>query len=117
MHPELKITAWMEDIVQKFSKPGNLVVDASAGTFSVATACTVLLKHRKVIGCGVDPGCMTEAMLQLILLYARQVLSTESKIDGKGEVRSLAKMYVKAGERWRCETVWACGRIKKALLP
>lgn len=36
--PERKNVVWMKDIVQEFTKPGNLVVDVCAGIFSVAKA-------------------------------------------------------------------------------
>lgn len=37
---------------------------------------------------------MTKAVLQLLMLYAQQVLSIESKINGEEEVRSSAGVYV-----------------------
>lgn len=42
---------------------------------------------------------MTEAMTELILLHARQVLCMASKIDAEEEVCSSAKLYVKVLEQ------------------
>lgn len=60
----------MKDIIQKVSKPENLVLDACARTFSVPEACILFLKYRKFKGCGGDPRFETERMQQLILVYA-----------------------------------------------
>lgn len=48
---EQKNIAWMSDIPLKFKEPVNLVVDAFAGTFSVAKFFVLLLKHRILMGC------------------------------------------------------------------
>lgn len=88
----------MKKIVQKFTKPGDLVMYACAGTLSATKACMNLLKHRKFIGCAVDPSCVTEMMTQLILPNAQELLSKESHIDGEGKVCSPAEVYVKTVE-------------------
>lgn len=75
-------TTWTKHLVEKFTKPGNLVQEASAGTFSVAKACMIILKHRKFIGCAVDPSCVAKPIPQLIMLNARQLLREEWVIDG-----------------------------------
>lgn len=64
----------MKDFAQKFTKLWSLVLDACDGMFSTAKFCLFLSKHRGFIGCEVDSSCVIEAILQLILLYARQVL-------------------------------------------
>lgn len=83
MRPAQKNAVWMIGIVQKFRKPGNLVVDTCAGTSSVAKAFIFLDKQRRPIGVEVDLSCATETMSQLILLYAREVLRAESDSDGE----------------------------------
>lgn len=88
MFQEQKNTASMKDILQPFSKPGNIVEDDCAGTFSVTKAYRLL--HKKFIGCEVDASCATDDRSELILLPARLVLSKESKIDTKGNVLSSA---------------------------
>lgn len=87
-----------QDIVQKLRRSENLVVNACYGTFSVSTACMLLPKHRRFIGCEGDSSRLSEAMPQLGLLYARQALTNESNIDGKGQVRSSADVYDKVVE-------------------
>lgn len=78
----------MRDIVWKSTKPSNLVVNACAGTFSVTKAWKLLHTHRTFIGGEAEPSCVNEAMLQLILFFARQVLSRNSDVDGEDVYRS-----------------------------
>lgn len=81
MRLEEKSPVWLRDIVQRFTKPAILVVDAYAGTFSVIKVSMLLPKHKRVIGCAVDRSCVTEAMLQWVLFYVQQLLIKESDID------------------------------------
>lgn len=83
MSSELKNTARIKEVVQQLTKPGGLVVDACGETFAVAEASILLLADRRFIGCEVDRDSVTNEMLKLILLYARQVLRIESDIDGE----------------------------------
>lgn len=71
MCPQQKNNARMEEITQKFSEPGDLVVDAGAGTVFFAKDGMLHTKHRRFIRCEGDPSCVIEAISQLILLYAR----------------------------------------------
>lgn len=50
MRLEQKNAACMKDIVQKFTNPGDLVVDACVEMFSVTRACMPILKHRNLMG-------------------------------------------------------------------
>lgn len=63
MRSEEKDTVCMKDIVQKSMKPGNVCMDACAGTFSVVRACLFLPKYRTVIRCEVDVSGVTKKML------------------------------------------------------
>lgn len=60
--PKQKKTALMKNIEQKFTKAGNLVVDACSGTFSVVKAFMPRPKQRRFIGCKVNSICVTGAM-------------------------------------------------------
>lgn len=95
VHREQEDIVWMKEIVQKIMKPEDLNVDACGGTFFVAKAYMLLDKHRKSVGCEVDPSYVTKAMMQLILLYARQLLSKGLDIYGEEEARLFADVYVK----------------------
>lgn len=96
MGPEQKNTARVKDVVQKFTKPEIRVVADRAGTFSVYTDRLLLPKPKTFVFCEVHRSCVTEAMQQLILLYAGQVLSDLSCFDGEEELCSSEAVYVNA---------------------
>lgn len=49
----------MENIVRKFSRVGNLAMDACAGVLFTAKA-FVTIRNRRFAGCDVDTECMGE---------------------------------------------------------
>lgn len=55
-----------------------------------------LSKPIKYNACELNSGCTTEAILQLILIFARLVLSWKTGIDVAERVLSLDWVYVKA---------------------
>lgn len=67
----------MRDILQKFKKLGNLVVDVFGGTISVVKACLLLPEHGRFIEYEVDASCVIEAMLPLISICNPRMLSNE----------------------------------------
>lgn len=67
-------------------------MDAFAATFSAIQAYMLFAGHRRFIGCEVDPSCFSETNPQLILLYARQVLSKKFDIYGEEDVRRPARV-------------------------
>lgn len=43
-------------------------MDSYAWTLSVEKGCMLVLKHRNIIGCDANSSCMTEVMLQLLIV-------------------------------------------------
>lgn len=41
----------MQDLVDKFSNPGELLVDLFPGTFAAAKVCLEALRHCRFVGC------------------------------------------------------------------
>lgn len=64
----------METIVQKLTKPQNLVLEPCHGIFSVAKARLLLPKYRRFIVWKLGPNYLPEMMTQLILLHAEQII-------------------------------------------
>lgn len=81
MFPEQRSTSWVKNIVQKFTKSGNLVLDVCTATFSASKSCLFHPNRRRFIDCQVHPDCATESMPQLSLHYDRQILSTKWGVD------------------------------------
>lgn len=88
----------MKEIKPKFTKPGDPIVYARAGSFSLSRACILNPKLRSFIACKMKPSCMTEAMPKLILCYARHTWRKESGIDGEEDIRRFEQPYVRAVE-------------------
>lgn len=115
--PEQKNTAWIKDIVRKFTEPGNPIENACAGSFSGAMVCVMLCKHGRFIQWEVDSSYVSDAIPLLILLYTRQGLTKKSDIDGKAEVRSSMELHIKAVEMIVVRNFWTCERIEKGFRP
>lgn len=92
MYPEPENSVWMKYIVKRFTKPENLVADVRSRSFSIAKARMLLSKHSMFIECSVDPSCVTEAILQLILLYVRHVLNKELETNVEEQSCSSAEV-------------------------
>lgn len=75
------------DIIKKFTKPGDLVMDHFFGTFSVVTACMLLPDHRIFDGFDNDEICLEYSKKTLLALLARQLLKPNSDIDDEGHYR------------------------------
>lgn len=66
----------------KLSKPGNLVLDASAKTLSKAKAFLMLHKHRSFVGCERVSRCVEKSPAGLVEGYASQLLNGQSDLKG-----------------------------------
>lgn len=74
-------------------------------------------KHRVFIDIKADPSCLTAVMLQLILLYARHVLSEIVDIGSGEEISSSAKLYLKAMEVSEVQKRLVMPQVLEGLLP
>lgn len=63
MRQEQKSIAWIQGLVQKYTKPRNLDADAFAGALSITKGCVLLCKHAMLVRCELFPSCVTEVML------------------------------------------------------
>ena len=54
LRAEQKNLALCMELVKRYSKPGDIVVDFFAGTCTTAVACISLLQVRKFVGCDID---------------------------------------------------------------
>lgn len=61
-----------KNILQKFKKEGNLVVDAYARTYLLLNICMLMQKQRKVIECKIDLSSVNETIPNLIFIHNLQ---------------------------------------------
>lgn len=80
MWPERKSVGLMKDMVPKLSKPGQLALEAFAGTLPGAKACLLLDKHRTLAGCDKIFICLQKSMSSLVEVYASKFLNVRSDL-------------------------------------
>lgn len=81
MRQERRRSAWIGNILYKYTKKAIRFVDSCTGKFSDTQACLIFSKNKKFMDCEADPNCVKKGMLQLTLLYARNVFSKTWDID------------------------------------
>lgn len=79
----------MNDLVQKFSKAGDLMRGFCACTLSTAKACTRPDQRRKFVQCDMDFQVLTSAEAILLLTLGTQLVSPEFYVSSSGEVRAM----------------------------
>ena len=70
LRPEQKSLPLLQELVSRFSQPGDIVTDMFAGTFSTAVACMSLPRHRVFVGCELDHDCFLQAKEDVIDKFA-----------------------------------------------
>ncbi len=70
VRPEQKALPLLQELVSRFSQPGDLVVDFFAGSFSTAVACFSVPQHRIFVGCEVEEDCYQLAKKHVVNTFA-----------------------------------------------
>lgn len=91
--PEQKNVSWMKDLVGKFTRGRDVVMDFCTGTYPTAKTSMLLDQHRKFVGCDLDSDLLMAAKPDLLLTFALQVLNPKSDITGDEEVRAAARAF------------------------
>lgn len=96
--PEEESIAWMKDILQTFTKPGIMVLDACAETLSFADDCLHFPKNERIVICWADPNYVTEVIMSYFwsLFDSRCVRSR--KWNAMKKAQTSAKLYEKAAQ-------------------
>lgn len=79
--------------MRKSNEAGELEVDFFAGTRSVADVFMSLERHRKLVGCDVDPEVLSAAEPDVVLTLASQGLNPKSDFSESGEVGAAARIF------------------------
>ena len=80
LRPEQKPVSLLKYLINKFTKPGDLVVDVCAGIFSTMRACMEMEKHRRFVGCDKDAMCARIVQDEMIRFFSEQVHNQFSDI-------------------------------------
>ena len=109
--PEQKAITWIMDLVQKFSKPGDIVVDLFSGTYSTFHACLLCDEPRRFYGCDLDESTLDLCEERILESYARQLLNVKSKLTPSSEqLKQDAQEIVRDAERFKINkrvTAWS----------
>lgn len=85
---------WIQDLVDKFSKTGELIVDLLFGMFATAKSCSKFPQSRPSVVCKGDVDCFATSTKALFHIYERQILNGKSNISGTDEVMDVCKVVV-----------------------
>lgn len=112
LRPEQKSIELMKFLINKFTKPGDLVCDPCGGTMPAAKACIELDQQRKFIGTDEDQWCVSYADEVIIATYAKQLLCSNSDITSSDpKVMQAAQVAFMEVERLRLKSrldAWVC---------
>lgn len=92
--PTQKRVSTLKELIERYSKPGDIVADMFAGTLSTARACMEISEHRVFVGCDLDKECVTCAMPLVYETFARQLLDLKSTIRGDTEAHHCASQFL-----------------------
>lgn len=70
----------MIDLISKFYKAEEMVLDTCAATFVSEEACLQLSEERGFLGCEEDSACFWDALSSMVKGYGKQVLRPGSNI-------------------------------------
>lgn len=91
--PQQKNMSRMKDLLRKYTRPENVVLDFCARTCSAAKACMLPDQHKKFVGCDVDSELLNAADKDLVVMFLAQVLSSTLDIGGSAEVVAAVKVF------------------------
>lgn len=91
--PEQKSVLWMKDLIRRFTKRGDWVMDYCAVTCPTAKAFLLLGEHRKFVSCHSDSELIHAAEPDLLLTFLLRALNPKSDITVHKEVRAIAEAF------------------------
>lgn len=99
----------MKDVVKKFSKAAQPILDLCAGTSGTASACMMVTKHRRFVGCENDATCYAASMASIVEAPARKIISEKLGTVRSERVQGVPEMGLEAGKRSRRSDVFLFG--------
>lgn len=92
---EQKPVKWMIELVSKFSKVEEQLMDTCPKTLTTAEASLQLSGHLRHFGCEKESSCFQDALPPLVELYANPALNPNSDITGSEVAAEARKVFVK----------------------
>ena len=106
---EQKPLPLLKELIMRYTKPGDIVMDMYAGTFSVALACLTLPQHRVFVGCELDTWCFDHAMNALVTRWAAQRYEVANNMTIPANMRAHLEVLFNshAHDSRRVREMWA----------
>lgn len=86
----------MQDFVDKFFKPCELIMDLLPDMIATEKACFVLLQERPFIGCAVDVECLAASSEALVKTDTRLILIEQLHFSSTDEVVNARKVVAQS---------------------
>lgn len=86
--PYQNTMSWVKDLKSTFSKTGDFVMEACAGTNFTEKASMLFHQPRKSAGCEMDPERLSAARSDFVLLSVFQFLNPGLDISANGKVEA-----------------------------
>ena len=106
LRTEQKPTPLLQEIVCRYSQPGDKVVDLFGGTFSTAIATLSLPQHRVFIGTELDKQCFDVAMQNVYNKLASYIATGQTDIVIPQEVRDACNIIHRHNMMGRHDPLW-----------
>ena len=106
LRTEQKPKPLLQEIISRYTQPGDKVLDLFAGTFSAAIAALSLPKHRVFIGTESDKNCFDVSMLSVYYKVATYFVTAETDISIPHEVRDACDIIHRGVSLRRRDVSW-----------
>lgn len=90
-----RVSSTLVNLMYKFSKHGDLLVDLFSGVFVTGSVCLEISWHRDLTGCKVDTDCFSARTEALDETFARQFLKENTYCSDTEEIVSPCKILVR----------------------
>lgn len=122
LRPEQRSVEWIMDLVTKFCKAKELMLDSCACAFATLKAFLKRPKHRKLAGCVKDSACFQCALPLLVGAYTKQVSIAVYNITGSDGVVKVSDEFMKKmaaliSKRWGNSWIAPTGLILVQMFP
>lgn len=98
LRPVEKQVNWIMDVVLKYCKVRELVMDCSAGALATLRSCLQFLQYRRFVRFEKDSICFVKWLSSLMEVFARQALNTESDLVENELLVEICKVFFKSME-------------------
>lgn len=106
----------MINLILKFSKAGEVMLDTRAETFATRKTCMLAPKHWRFVGCESDKACFEASISSATEVFEIKALNEEPGIFKTERVQAVAKIYLEAAKAIKLKQRILCWDAPPCLL-